>query len=355
MTVQLRAGTAVLWRGPGILQIGADPDHHVILNGLSASDQAWLVDAGRRASPDSKWSHDPPRALAPHRSYAIETQLRTAGFVEASTSILGQMGAHPPHSPQGDMRADHLAIRIDGVDTVTLGAAQLLALAGVRTFDVVDARLSDHTMDRSLGMRDYGRPRSLLATDAITRSGPRAQVRTVTIPDLVIVSRSRHADLVACGELLADDVPHLLVTRFEWSIAVGPLVVPGRTACAQCVALSLTDRDAMWPLVAQEFDHWPLSAPEPASTHVAALLVARTALGAFGIGLLGPSELIEGPANCVQVNTLGQSSPDLVSAHPRCGCGAGGNPLESAEPEGSMAVDRAPFELPGPPESPPCA
>ncbi|MFD1103185.1 hypothetical protein ACFQ23_13805, partial [Schaalia naturae] len=49
--VELAPGTAVLPRGAEGVQIGADPDHHLVLTGLTAPQRAWLLRAARAAVP----------------------------------------------------------------------------------------------------------------------------------------------------------------------------------------------------------------------------------------------------------------------------------------------------------------
>ena len=40
--MNLAHNTAVLWRGPGSVQVGGDRARHVLLDNLHASDQLWL-------------------------------------------------------------------------------------------------------------------------------------------------------------------------------------------------------------------------------------------------------------------------------------------------------------------------
>ena len=58
--------TAILWRGPGSVQIGGDRARHVCLDDLHASDQLWLASQARpvRASDTPEASPDLLAALA---------------------------------------------------------------------------------------------------------------------------------------------------------------------------------------------------------------------------------------------------------------------------------------------------
>jgi bacteriocin biosynthesis cyclodehydratase domain-containing protein len=49
--------------------------------------------------------------------------------------------------------------------------------------------------------------------------------------------------------LLAAGIPHLYTGVLEGTGVIGPLVLPGRTACAGCLALRRADADPAWPRV----------------------------------------------------------------------------------------------------------
>jgi hypothetical protein len=52
--------------------------------------------------------------------------------------------------------------------------------------------------------------------------------------------------------LVRSDVPHIKVVVREAMAIVGPLVLPGMTACLRCLELARTDRDPAWPLIAAQ-------------------------------------------------------------------------------------------------------
>ena len=49
-------------------------------------------------------------------------------------------------------------------------------------------------------------------------------------------------------------VPHLAASADEAIGVVGPLVIPGRTACLNCLDLTRADRDPAWPLILAQLD-----------------------------------------------------------------------------------------------------
>lgn len=338
--MELVRGTAVLWRGPGVLQVGADPDHHVVLEGLTASEQAWLLEAARAAMPvDPLLAPAPtgPRTplVPPPGALRLRARLEAVGLVDATRS-----GTLPGSGAAAD--APGPGVVLDGLDAVTLAAADLLAQAGVRRFQVVDARQVDSSLEGAVPSGTYGYPRTAVAQDLLTSRYRDVYVGPLADPDVVVVSRARTPDVASTGLLMAEDRPHVTVTLRERHVEVGPLVLPGLTPCAHCRSLDLTDRDGLWPVMAQEMADWPLPAPTTAARVQASLEVARAVLEATGVATLGPSSL-SGPGWAVcRVDADGTSRLVPLAPHPRCGCGATGEPFLPAASPASRRHDRAP-------------
>jgi len=59
-------------------------------------------------------------------------------------------------------------------------------------------------------------------------------------------------DPAVSDQLVRSDVPHINVTLREATAVVGPLVLPGMTACLRCLELHRSDRDPAWPLIAAQ-------------------------------------------------------------------------------------------------------
>ena len=79
------------------------------------------------------------------------------------------------------------------------------------------------------------------ATARGLRSRPRRR------PDLVILADSPRRELPAA--LVRRMVPHLTASASEAIGVVGPLVLPGRSACLRCLDLARAERDPAWPLI----------------------------------------------------------------------------------------------------------
>jgi bacteriocin biosynthesis cyclodehydratase domain-containing protein len=136
------------------------------------------------------------------------------------------------------------------------------------------------------------------------------------------------------GRLLGRGTPHLLAHTYERVGAVGPLVLPGRTPCLQCLDLHRVDRDNRWPVVAAQLAgpaRTLTGAPSaPAcdivlATSVAAL--AATAALAFLDNPRGEHELAG--ARFELRPPGGRARRRSWGVHPACGCGWDSQPGES--------------------------
>jgi hypothetical protein len=103
-----------------------------------------------------------------------------------------------------------------------------------------------------------------------------ATARAPERPDLAILVGRHSLELRAA--LMRTQVPHLAASADEAIGVVGPLVIPGRSACLTCLDLTRTDRDPAWPLIlAQLTDRRPdpLACDAPLAAAVAAQAAAQ--------------------------------------------------------------------------------
>ncbi|CAM5631792.1 Bacteriocin biosynthesis cyclodehydratase domain-containing protein OS=Streptomyces albaduncus OX=68172 GN=FHS32_004863 PE=4 SV=1 [Streptomyces griseoloalbus] len=129
-------------------------------------------------------------------------------------------------------------------------------------------------------------------------------------------------DPVSAEPLLASGTPHLHAGVVEGTGVVGPLVLPGETACAGCLQEDRIDRDPVWPrLVAQ----WRsgrqrrVGACDLALAATVAGLAAAHAL-AFLDGRIPSSAGARWEVTLPQLHW----QPRPVVPHRRCPCGAAG-------------------------------
>ena len=95
-------------------------------------------------------------------------------------------------------------------------------------------------------------------------------------PDLAVLVGRHPLELQA--SLMRDQIPHLAAAADEAIGIVGPLVIPGRTACLRCMDLTRADRDPAWPLILAQLlgrQPDPLACDAPLAAAVAAHAAAQ--------------------------------------------------------------------------------
>jgi hypothetical protein len=192
--------------------------------------------------------------------------------------------------------------------------AALLSTAGVGTVEVVDrgtARPADLAVG---GVRpaDLGRPR-----DEAVSAGLRT-LSSVRRPAVVVLTDETAAETAVA--LAVDGMPHLVATVDEQIGTVGPLVLPGRSACLHCLDLTRTDLDPGWPAIAAQLDRRPRGAV-PCDGVLAAQVASQAALQVLA--------LLEGDAPASVGGTLELELPGWQwrrrswPQHPGCPCAWG--------------------------------
>ena len=143
---------------------------------------------------------------------------------------------------------------------------------------------------------------------------------------------SRHPDLVILADIYRRElpeilrrggVPHLAAAASEAIGVVGPLVLPGRTACLRCLDLTRAERDPAWPLILAQLTGGGAD-PPACDTVLAAAVATQAAAQALAF--------VDRPASASAVTngTLELVLPDWQwrrrtwAQHDRCGCGRRG-------------------------------
>lgn len=330
-----------LWRDPGTLQLGIDPEYAVVLAGVDLAD-ANLIDLldGTRDI-DELSAEAERRGHPPHRIRELISALGDAAALDdaGTTRRPADARRHPDllslsllhRAPGGAARVmatrEQSAVEVLGAGRVGASVAMLLTAAGVGQVEVTDSgpvRQADFAPGgvRSLGSRQATRAdavRALVTTGASGRTGygpaaPRAEATVVLAPTSSIVppewlGQVRHR-------------PHLPVVIRETTAVIGPFVLPGQTPCLRCVELTRADRDPAWPVLAAQLigERHSVEPCDIALASAAASIVALHVLAWLDRGLDPPPPTIAG--------TLELALSDLrlrrrtVAAHPGCGCGA---------------------------------
>ncbi|GLW07604.1 hypothetical protein Misp01_27340 [Microtetraspora sp. NBRC 13810] len=219
-------------------------------------------------------------------------------------------------------------VRVYGAGRLGAQIVALLAAAGIGHLCVVDPSpvQPQDVVPGGLTWAEVGGTRQDGAAAVATRLAPSVNAWTgerashpadgAPPPDLAILAPVEPLDGLLPRALVEAGVPHLLVSAFEGCGSVGPLVLPGRTACLGCVDLIRRDRDPTWPAVSARLGGYPVG--EVACGTVQGTEIAAAAAG-HALGWL------DGTKDAVTNGTL-DVLPDWGwrrrswSLHPKCGC-----------------------------------
>ncbi|GAA0283119.1 TOMM precursor leader peptide-binding protein [Cryptosporangium japonicum] len=319
-----------LWRDATTLQLGVDPERATVLTAVDAGLATFLTALdGRRSLPEVLATA--PAGVAGEQLIQL---LVARGAVVDADHLVPRAGATlPPLPPElasallthGAAAVDrvrarrhaHVLVRCRG--RVGPVIAALLAAGGVGRVVVSGAGVvtPDDVTVGGLRPDDVGRPYLLAAIDAVRRAAPAVETRPGdAAPDFVVLAAGPvplPADRV---RWMSDRVPHLPVLLRDGVAIVGPLVLPGRTACLTCVEAHRRDRDPAWPVLAAQLATDPR--PELAETVVISAAAALAATEVIG--------RLEGVATAALGVTLEVGPPGVPlrqrvwTPHPRCDC-----------------------------------
>ncbi|MGR3934641.1 ThiF family adenylyltransferase [Streptomyces sp. BRA346] len=247
---------------------------------------------------------------------------------------------HPEPGAAARLLAARRATRVQvrGAGRVGAAVAAVLASSGVGQVDVVDGGCVEpwDVAPGGLVAEQIGERRDVAARRMVRRTapGPRPRARTGEAPPggepglalVVIAPRDGLAayapDPAAAEPLLASGTPHLYAGVIEGTGVVGPLVLPGVTPCAGCVAAARAEREPVWPRMLAQWRSGRRGAAPACDTALATVvagLAASRALAFLDGGLPGGAAArweLALPALSWQA--------ERVEAHPGCECGAAG-------------------------------
>ena len=229
----------MLRRGPDAVQVGLEPGRAVVLHGAGSRALVRHLDGTT------------PRSLLDATAAAAGLGRRE---VEEILHRLAAAGLLEPVASPADVRA----VRLVGSGQLGQRLAELLLEAGV------DVHLAD-AADAS----------AVAEGGPLPRSCGGGRLRTVNhwskpdgalLPVTVVAVDTVEVDRVLTSHLLRTDQPHLLLRSSGAGVTVGPLVLPGRTACLRCTDLTRRDADPAWPVLLEQLVrlHRP-AAPVPAA------------------------------------------------------------------------------------------
>jgi ThiF family len=344
MRPALKVGLRPLWRDRDTLQIGVDPRRARALSGLGqAAAIVGLLDGSRDIAElvRTAATYGVRREVV----YRVIELLALAGVLDDFPASL--RAALPDYlrariGPElacaalayghGDGGAAVLArrraafVRVCGAGRAGACIATFLAASGVAWVGCLDTGTAEpaDVTPAGLGPADVGGSRAAGVARAVRCIAP--EVCTVNdarrLPDLAVIAGRPDPALLAA--LIRDRVPHLVAHADEAIGVVGPLVIPGQTACVRCIDLGKTSRDPAWPrILAQASDIGSAPAATRACDTVLAAATAAlaTAQALTFIDRAGQPAAANGTLELVLPEWQWQRR--AWPAHPACPCGAG--------------------------------
>lgn len=308
---RLRPHTPLLRRGPDELQIGLDQEPALVLGGVGR-------DLGRVLTLLDGCHH--LRDI-----YAACARLDVApSLLDWAIRTLGAAGLLVAPEPSGILAAPVLAdrrIRLIGAGSLGRASAGLLVHSGVGVLHVVDGSAADPALYPAAAV---GATQAEALQESLCPSAVRVSVTNhwskpdgLHIDLTIVATDMLESDRVVTEGLVRADEPHLLVRSRAGGAVVGPLVIPGQTACLRCTDLTRRDADDAWPtLLLQLARIW--SPPTPAVAGWAGGVAATQSLA-----------FLQGRRPETFGATIEMAAADLVtrwrswSMHAGCGCGWG--------------------------------
>ncbi|MFW6693809.1 ThiF family adenylyltransferase [Streptomyces sp. MAR4 CNX-425] len=272
---------------------------------------------------DHPASTDRPRDV--HRTGAIPARLRGD---QASLSVV-----HPEPGAARERLAARRGLRVlvRGAGRVGASVAALLSAAGIGEVDVVDGGRVEpwDVAPGGVGPGEVGRRRAEAVRGAVRRAGPwpaaRGGRRPAAVSLVVLAPRDGLAayapDPDVARHCREAGIPHVYAGVLEGTGVVGPLVLPGGSACAGCLAEARAEREPEWPRMLAQWraggDREGVAACDVALATMVAGLTAAHAL-----------TFVDGRLPACTGARLEFALPGLaweltkLDPHPRCGCGA---------------------------------
>jgi hypothetical protein len=317
MRPALKPGLLTVWRNRDTVQIGIDPRRAIALTGMRGAavllglldgsrDLAQILAAAGDAGISAEAADRVITLLAvggalhdfPVTAYrAMPQGLRTRLAPELATAALAHGDADG--GARILARRQGACVRVEGMSRVGLYVASFLTASGI-------------------GMVISAGPPPVVLSPPAGMAGPAPASRH---PDLVILADIHRRELPEI--LRRGGVPHLAAAASEAIGVVGPLVLPGRTACLRCLDLTRAERDPAWPLILAQLTGGGAD-PPACDTVLAAAVATQAAAQALAF--------VDRPASASAVTngTLELVLPDWQwrrrswAQHDRCDCGRRG-------------------------------
>ena len=268
---RLAPGVRLLWRGDGSFHLEG-PGGGVVVTGLDRGVATALARPPRDlglARPVPAARPDPADLEALHRLAGlgyVHTERRTDRPFPAlePTEAPGRRAPVDRHPSAGRRKA---RVDVVGLTGVAAYVGALLGVAGVGAvgFTAAGVVRRRHLLPGGLSPADEGRRFAAAAADVVARAAPRTDVAPPldAEPDLTVVCLDAPVEPELRDLLHRTRRAHLAVLVDVDHGEVGPLVLPGVSACLRCADLHRLDHDPAWSVLAVQLIAQAATAPPP--------------------------------------------------------------------------------------------
>lgn len=316
--VSLAPHRSLLPVGSRARRIGLCPERGFVVDDLDPALALMLDELTRPVDPGPLVARAVRRGADPAAATALLAELLHAGAL---------VGSGPARA--GD-RCAHAIVLVVGDGPLAAGVVTGLVGAGVGTVHLqTGGAVTAADLGTGLLDADRGTDRAVAIAAAAARAVPGAAVTAPPqrlVPDLVVLADAQVPPPGAADRLAVDGTAHLPVRLRDGVGVVGPLVLPGRSACLRCLDRWRTERDPGWPGVAAQLAGRPGRADRACVAATAALGTAQALAALDDVGapptLDTTIELDLGAATLV--HRRWQRHPDCRCGgprHPRTTCG----------------------------------
>ncbi|MFD3540011.1 ThiF family adenylyltransferase [Streptomyces sp. NPDC058662] len=374
MYPKVKPALARAWRDLQTVQFGVTPAHAVVLGPVDTATGSLIDRIDGTRGMDLLRAEAAGMGLPDGRADEVVRRLAGAGLLDDATAggpraqavrarpeVLERLGPDlgslslVHRDPGGDLRGvaarRAIRVRVRGAGRVGAAVAAVLAGAGVGRVEVLDGGRVEaaDVAPGGLGPDAVGRMRAEAAgrmvREAAPGRAPRPGEEGGPEPGLALVVVAPRDGLHAwapdpdtAAGWVTTGIPHLYAGVLEGTGLVGPLVLPGATACAGCMERDRVDRDPAWPRMLVQWR----SAHRRRATAACDLGLAAAVAGLAAAHALS---FLDGELPASTAARWEAALPSLhwerteVPAHGDCPCGAG-RPAVPARTGGGSGADR---------------
>ncbi|MCG2622773.1 TOMM precursor leader peptide-binding protein [Arthrobacter sp. I2-34] len=344
--LRINPGLRILRRDSGSLQLGTGPGG-VLLDGTDEADLAFIGQLRRGLDRGGLRMAAAECRISTVRAEALLAALEPV-LVDEAGQDLGTDGLRADRlAPDRDRwsavygcdgtslvaRRSSAAVHLIGLGRTGAAVACALAAAGVGTLLVEDPRpvgaadigagayrLADIGLNRAQALRrNVHQIDPTIGCYPIGGTSGRSEHAVPRMLSLAVYTAAEVADSTVGAVLMSRGHPHLGVLCREQDALVGPLVVPGESACLECLNRHRADTDPGWYTLSTELAALQATAP-PADE-------ASLAVAAAGLAALQALLYLDGrnrPAAWSAVLQLRPADGTVLRheypPHPDCGC-----------------------------------